>query len=84
MPAESWKAIVVAVRDPAARKQTAIRKAARIAASTGARITLFHAFSAPFPMPTPMPTWDGVEYVDSAALPTFRTGDGIGPKVPLR
>jgi manganese oxidase len=22
-------------------------------------------------MPTPLPTWDGVEYVDSAALPTF-------------
>ena len=56
MPAESWKAIVVAVRDPGARKQTAIRKAVRIAASTGARITLFHAFSAPFPVPTPMPT----------------------------
>ena len=30
-------------------------------------------------MPTPIPTWDGVEYVDSAALPTFRTGDGVGP-----
>lgn len=30
-------------------------------------------------MPTPLPTWDGVEYVDSAALPTFRTGDGFGP-----
>jgi FtsP/CotA-like multicopper oxidase with cupredoxin domain len=29
-------------------------------------------------MPTPLPTWDGVEYVDSVALPTFRTGDGIG------
>lgn len=29
-------------------------------------------------MPTPMPTWDGVEYVDSAALPTFRSGDGLG------
>jgi len=29
-------------------------------------------------MPTPLPTWDGVEYVDSAALPTFRTGDGVG------
>ena len=29
-------------------------------------------------MPAPIPTWDGVEYVDSAALPTFRTGDGIG------
>ncbi len=25
-------------------------------------------------MPTPLPTWDGVEYVDSAALPTFRGG----------
>ena len=30
-------------------------------------------------MPAPIPTWDGVEYVDSAALPTFRTGDGTGP-----
>jgi FtsP/CotA-like multicopper oxidase with cupredoxin domain len=30
-------------------------------------------------MPSPLPTWDGVEYVDSAALPTFRSGDGVGP-----
>jgi hypothetical protein len=30
-------------------------------------------------MPTPLPSWDGIEYVDSAALPTFRTGDGTGP-----
>jgi manganese oxidase len=30
-------------------------------------------------MPAPIPTWDGVEYVDSAALPTFRTGEGTGP-----
>jgi FtsP/CotA-like multicopper oxidase with cupredoxin domain len=30
-------------------------------------------------MPTPIPTWDGVDYVDSAALPTFRTGEGTGP-----
>jgi FtsP/CotA-like multicopper oxidase with cupredoxin domain len=29
-------------------------------------------------MPAPMPTWDGVEYEDSAALPTFRSGDGFG------
>lgn len=31
-------------------------------------------------MPAPIPTWDGVEYADSAALPTFRTGcdDGGG------
>lgn len=26
-------------------------------------------------MPTPLPTWDGVEYVGSVALPTFRDGD---------
>jgi hypothetical protein len=26
-------------------------------------------------MPTPLPGWDGVSYVNSAALPTFRTGD---------
>ena len=25
-------------------------------------------------MPTPMPTWDGVTYVNTAALPTFRGG----------
>jgi hypothetical protein len=29
-------------------------------------------------MPTPLPIWDGVEYVDSTALPTFRSGDGGG------
>jgi len=34
-------------------------------------------------MPAPIPTWDGVEYVDSAALPTFRTGDGTGPSFSL-
>ena len=30
-------------------------------------------------MPAPIPSWDGVDFVDSAALPTFRTGDGVGP-----
>ena len=29
-------------------------------------------------MPTPMPTWDGVSYVDTVALPTARTGDAVG------
>ena len=29
-------------------------------------------------MPTPIPTWDGVTYVDSVALPTARTGDAVG------
>ncbi len=30
-------------------------------------------------LPTPIPTWDGVGYVNSVALPTFLTGDGFGP-----
>ena len=34
-------------------------------------------------MPAPLPTWDGVEYVDSTALPTFRDGDGFGPSIAL-
>ena len=29
-------------------------------------------------MPTPLPSWDGVSYVDTRALPTFRSGDGTG------
>ena len=32
-------------------------------------------------MPVPLPSWDGVRYVNSAALPTFRKGDGFGPQV---
>ena len=35
-------------------------------------------------MPTPLPSWDGVRYVNSAALPTFRTGDGFGPQVAVK
>ena len=30
-------------------------------------------------IPCPIPSWDGCEYVDTAALPTARTGDGFGP-----
>ena len=56
MPTQSWKTILVAVRDPGARKQIAVRKAARMAEAAGAQITLFHAFSAPFPLPDPMPS----------------------------
>ena len=29
-------------------------------------------------MPTPIPSWDGVSYVDTVALPTARTGDDVG------
>ncbi|WP_460126501.1 multicopper oxidase domain-containing protein [Pseudomonas sp. S2_C03] len=35
-------------------------------------------------MPTPLPSWDGVRYVNSAALPTFRNGDGFGPQVQVK
>lgn len=35
-------------------------------------------------MPTPLPSWDGVRYVNSAALPTFRNGDGMGPQVVVK
>jgi universal stress protein E len=38
--------ILVAVKNPGARKQVAIRKAVQIAAATGARLTLFHAITA--------------------------------------
>ncbi|SDO25789.1 multicopper oxidase domain-containing protein [Pseudomonas jinjuensis] len=31
-------------------------------------------------MPAPLPTWDGVTYAPSVALPTFRKGDGKGPQ----
>lgn len=33
-------------------------------------------------MPAPIPSWDGVTYVDSRALPTFRSGDGVGETGP--
>jgi universal stress protein E len=56
MSSSSWQSILVAVRDPGQRKQLAIRKAAGLAAASGARVTLFHAFSAPYPLPVPMPT----------------------------
>jgi hypothetical protein len=29
-------------------------------------------------MPTPLPSWDGVSYVDTVALPTAREGDAVG------
>ena len=30
-------------------------------------------------LPSPMPSWDGCDYVDSTALPTIHSGDGTGP-----
>ncbi len=55
MTATNWQSIVVALREPSARKQVALRKAARIAKHTGARLTLFHAFARPLVIPEAMP-----------------------------
>lgn len=50
-----WQHLVVAVADPFVSRQMAIKKAAAIAARCNARITLFHAFSLPYPLPNPAP-----------------------------
>lgn len=55
MPPRPWKSILVAIADPDARRQMALNKAARLAKASGARLTLFHAFSQPFPLPEPLP-----------------------------
>ncbi|MEQ1891286.1 MAG: multicopper oxidase domain-containing protein, partial [Planctomycetota bacterium] len=34
-------------------------------------------------LPAPMPSWDGVDYVASEALPTIHSGDGTGPSFEL-
>jgi FtsP/CotA-like multicopper oxidase with cupredoxin domain len=30
-------------------------------------------------LPAPVPSWDGIQFVESTSLPTARTGDGFGP-----
>ena len=35
------------------------------------------------PLPSPMPSWDGVTYLPSYSLPLARTGIGVGPKDPF-
>jgi FtsP/CotA-like multicopper oxidase with cupredoxin domain len=32
------------------------------------------------PLPAPIPTWEGVEFVNTLALPTARNGDGVGTR----
>ena len=46
----SWQHLCVAVANPFTRHSLAVRKAGQIAATCGARITLFHAFSLPYPL----------------------------------
>ena len=35
------------------------------------------------PLPSPMPSWDGVTYLPSYSLPLARTGIGVGPEDPF-
>lgn len=51
----AWQHLVVAIADPFAKRQMAIGKVGAIAARCGARVTLFHAFSLPYPLPDPAP-----------------------------
>ena len=60
-----WQHLVVAVADPFLRQQMAIKKAAAIATRCNARITLFHAFSLPYPLPNPQPR-SGAEALQAA------------------
>jgi universal stress protein E len=44
---KNLRRILIAIKNPAARAQPALRKAAQIAAGSGARLTLFHAITDP-------------------------------------
>ncbi len=55
MSTTEWRHIVVAVRSPEQKRQIAIRKAAEIAGRCRARVTLFHAYSMPYPLPSRIP-----------------------------
>ena len=55
MSATEWRQIVVAVRSPEQKRQVAILKAAELARRCGARLTLLHSFSMPYPLPSRLP-----------------------------
>lgn len=61
----TWQHFVVVIADPFAKRQMAIRKAALLAQRCGAQVTLFHAFSLPYPLPSPAPA-DGAEALRAA------------------
>lgn len=50
-----WRQIVVAVRSPDQKRQAAVTKAAGLARRSGSRLTLLHAFSMPYPLPSRIP-----------------------------
>jgi universal stress protein E len=61
-----WKSILAVVTDPFAREQLAASKAARVAARTGAQLTLFNAFMVP--QPTSGALMDSSEQVLAGAI----------------
>lgn len=83
--------IAVAIADPTAKRQMAIHKAGQLAQRSHARLTLFHAFSLPYPLPTPAPV-QGAEALRAAtehrlaaleklAKPLRKTGIEVACKV---
>lgn len=62
----AWKDITAVVADPFAREQLAATKAARVAARTGARLTLFNAFM--IPQPTSDAPLDSSEQIIAASI----------------
>ena len=61
----TWQHLAVAIANPMSDKQTAIRKATEIAQRCKARVTLYHAFSLPYPLSNPEPT-NGKEAITAA------------------
>lgn len=51
-----FSSILVGIREPSGRRQLALDRAAVLARASGARLTLFHAFAAPLPLPHPLPS----------------------------
>jgi universal stress protein E len=84
MSANSWKSIVVAVRDPDAKMQMAVKKASELARRCNARLTLLHVFAFPYPIPkgTDLSSTDILDRVQSRwekslarlAAPLIKTG----------
>lgn len=48
-PSQHWRTVLVVIRDPFAREQPALVKAAAVARRCGARLLLFHSFMVPEP-----------------------------------
>jgi universal stress protein E len=66
MSSTEWRRILVAVRSPEQKRQVALRKAAEIARRCRASVTLLHAFSMPYPLPSHIPA-DSSDILEKAS-----------------